>query len=279
MGLPSKDDALQEDRLSLTLSQGPLAHRPTGAVNYSIEGPRHRILFEPHPHRLRAVLGGETVLDTIRGQLLHESAMLPVLYAPIEDLREDLLEPTDHTTHCPFKGDASYWSIRVGDRVAENAVWYYPEPIGEAEWLKGYASVYWDAMDVWLDEEERVEGHLRDPYHLVEVRRSSRRVRVLLGDELIAESDTPAALFENSLPARWYLPPTGVRHELLRPSDTKTVCPYKGTASYFSVVAGDRVLEDAAWIYDEPLEMALKVGGHLCFLHDDLTIEVDGEPI
>jgi uncharacterized protein (DUF427 family) len=261
--------------MSLTFSHGPLAHRPTAAVNYAIEGPRHRILFEPHPHRLRAVLGGETVLDTTDGRLLHESGILPVLYVPIADLRQDLLEPTEHTTHCPFKGDASYWSVRVGDTLAENAVWHYPEPLPEAEWLKGYASIYWDAMDVWLDEEERVEGHLRDPYHLVEVRRSSRRVRVLLDDELIAESDAPAALFETGLPTRWYLPPTGVRHELLRPSETTTVCAYKGTASYFSIELGDRVIEDAVWSYPEPLEMALKAGGHLCFHHDELTVEVD----
>lgn len=279
MRLPSEDDALQQDRLSLTLSQGPLSHRPTGAVNYSIEGPRHRILFEPHPHRLRAVLGGETILDTTRGQRLHESAMLPVFYARIEALREDLLEPTDPTTHCPFTGDASYWSIRVGDRVAENAVWYCPEPIREAEWLRGYASAYWDAMDAWLDEEERVEGYLRDPYHLVEVRRSSRLVRVLAGNEIVAEGDAPAALFETGLATRWYLPPTAIRPELLRPSETTSVCPYKGTASYTSIDLGDRVLEDAAWTYREPLECALEVGGHFCFLHDDLTIEVDAEPI
>lgn len=265
--------------MTLTLSHGPLSHHPTTSVNYAIEGPRHRILFEPHRHRLRAIFSGETVLDTIRGQLLHESGISPVLYVPLADIRSDLLVATDHTTHCPFKGDASYWSVRVGGAEAENAVWAYPDPLPEAAWLRGFASVYWDAMDTWLDEDEPVLGHLRDPYHLVDVRRSARRVRILLGDEVIAESDTPAALFETGIPARWYLPPTAIRPELLRPSETTSVCPYKGTAEYASIAIGDRVLEDAAWTYREPLEMALKVGGHYCFSHHDLSIEVDGEVV
>lgn len=262
--------------MTLTLSYGPLAHRPTENVNYTIEGPRHRILFEPHPHRLRAILAGETVLDTTGGHLLHESGILPVLYVPMEDVREDLLEQTDHSTNCPFKGDASYWTISAGGKVAENAMWAYEEPLPEAAWLSGFASIDFGAMDVWMDEEEVVRGHLRDPYHLVEVRRASRRVRVLAGEEVIAESDSPAALYETGLPTRWYLPPTGIRSDLLRPTGNTSVCPYKGTAAYSSIVLEDRVLEDAAWAYPEPLEMALKIGGHVCFMHDDLAVEVDG---
>ena len=59
-------------------------------------------------------------------------------------------------SHCPFKGDASYWSVRVGDRVAENAVWTYEDPIAEASWLRGLVSVYPERMDAWLDEDEEV---------------------------------------------------------------------------------------------------------------------------
>ena len=95
-------------------------------------GPSNRLLFEAFPRRVRAVLGSQTVLDSNRAKLLHESAHLPQLYVPREDVRDDLLEATDHTTHCPFKGDASYWSVRAGDRVAENAVWGYPEPLEES---------------------------------------------------------------------------------------------------------------------------------------------------
>ena len=84
--------------------------------------------------------------------------------------------------------------------MAENAIWAYPEPNAESRWLQGYAGFYWGAMDEWYDEDERVEGHLRDPYHRVDVRRSSRHVRVLLGDEVMAETSRPLLL--PFLPAR-----------------------------------------------------------------------------
>ena len=75
-------------------------------------------------------------MDSRHAKLLHEQGHLPIYYFPEEDVRMDLLEPTDHATHCPLKGDASYWSVRVGDRVAENAVWGYPDPIEGAPPLR-----------------------------------------------------------------------------------------------------------------------------------------------
>jgi uncharacterized protein (DUF427 family) len=96
---------------------------------------------------VRAIFNGETVADSRRVKLMHETGHLPVYYFPEEDIREDLLEPTDHTTHCPFKGDASYRSVRVGDRVAENAVWAYPEPEENFAPLAGYAAFYAAKMD------------------------------------------------------------------------------------------------------------------------------------
>src|SRR2546423_1486134 len=111
--------------MSLTLASGPLAVRPAPS-NYAIDGPAHRLFFEPHPRRVRAVLAGRTVLDTVRGHLLHESNLLPVLYVPIEDLDASVLEPTDRRTVCPYKGDASYWSVRLPDgSLLEDAVWSY----------------------------------------------------------------------------------------------------------------------------------------------------------
>ena len=177
---------------------------------------------------MRARFAGEVVLDTTRGALLHESNILPRLYVPLEDVRADLLERTDHSTHCPFKGDASYWSVRVGDRVAENAVWTYEDPIAEASWLRGLVSVYPERMDAWLDEDEEVTG-LRDPYHRVDARRSSRRIEVRAGGEVLARSERPVVVAETGLPLRFYLPREDVL-AALRPSDTTAACPYKGRA-------------------------------------------------
>ncbi|TDC49137.1 DUF427 domain-containing protein [Actinomadura sp. KC345] len=260
--------------MSLTMRPGPLAGSPGDEVNFSIDGPKHRLFMHAFPRRVRARFGGETVLDTARGRFLHETGLLPVLYVPEEDVRTDLLEKTDHTTHCPFKGDAAYWTVRVGDRAAENAVWAYPEPMPESEWLRGFMAFYWGRMDAWYDEDEEVRGHLRDPFHRVDARQSSRHVRVLLDGEVVAESERPKVLSETGLPNRLYIPAADVRTELLTESTKRTVCPYKGEATYWSLDGA----EDAAWSYAEPLENAVKVAGHLCFDHEALTIETEPPP-
>jgi uncharacterized protein (DUF427 family) len=263
--------------MSLTISSGPLAGRSPENVNYQIEGPAHRLLMQEFPRRIRAVFGGETVLDTTHAMLLHETGLLPQLYIPRDRIRQDLLHATGHHTYCPFKGTASYWSVRAGDRVAENAMWAYPEPNPESAWLRGYVAFYWDRLDEWYDEDERAEGHIRDPYHRVDVRRSSRPVRVLLGDQVIAETTRPLLLSETGLPNRFYFPADDVRQDLLEATDTHTVCAYKGTASYWTVRAGDAKLTDAVWSYPRADGDAAPVSGYLSFLHEDLVVEA-GDP-
>jgi uncharacterized protein (DUF427 family) len=245
--------------MTLTFPGAPLASEPPTTTNYAIEGPRHRLLLHPFPRRVRARFAGEVVLDSTRGALLHESNILPRLYVPLEDVRADLLERTEHTTHCPFKGDASYWSVRVGDRVAENAVWTYESPIAEASWLRGLVSVYPERMDAWLDEDEEVTG-LRDPYHRVDARRSSRRIEVRSDGRVLARSERPVVVAETGLPLRFYLPREDVAAEL-RPSATTATCPYKGRSSYWSLDD----IDDVAWSYSEPLESMLAARDMVCF--------------
>jgi uncharacterized protein (DUF427 family) len=259
--------------MSLTIKPGPLADRTPATGNYRIDGPAHLLLMHDFPRRVRAVFAGETVLDTDGAKLLHETGLRPQLYVPIDDLNQELLKPTEHHTDCPFKGTASYWSVVAGDRVAENAIWSYPDPNPESKWLRGYAGPYWQSMDAWYDEDEEIPG-LRDPFHRVDVRDSSRHVRVTAGDQVLAETSRPRILSETGLPNRFYIPPEDVRQDLLSWSQAHTVCPYKGTASYWSVRAGDRVLSDAVWSYPEAEGDSAKVRGYLCFGHDDISVDV-----
>ena len=262
--------------MSLTRGSGPLSVRPA-PTNYTIDGPAHRIFFEPHPRRVRAVFAGRTVLDTVRGHLLYESNLAPVLYVPLEDLDESALEPTDHTSHCPFKGDASYWSLRVGGRVSENAVWTYREPLEAASWLAGYAALYWNRVDAWYEEDDEVRSHLRDPYHRVDARPSSRRVEVVSGDAPLAESERAVLVFETGLPVRAYMPRGDVQVEL-EPSAKRTVCPYKGEASYWSVRLPDgSLLEDAVWSYETGrllVDGPPQIADLVAFLHDDVEVRI-----
>jgi uncharacterized protein (DUF427 family) len=260
--------------MTLTRFPGPLAGSEGQLVNYRIDGPAHQLLMHPFPRRVRAELAGVTVLDTRDGVLLHETGLAPQLYVPESDVRTDLLERSELHTYCPFKGEASYYSVRVGDHLERDAVWYYPDPKDSAPWLKGYVAVYWTRMDRWLDEDEETVGHLPDPFHRVDIRATSRRVRVLAGDTVIADTTRALLLSETGLPNRYYLPAADITGELV-PSDTRTVCPYKGRTNYWSLKLGaDRELVDVAWSYEDPLPESARIAGYRSFAHDELTVEV-----
>lgn len=265
--------------MGLTRTDGPLSPRAPQTVNYGIDGPAHKLLMHPFPRRVRAEFAGRTILDTTRGVLLHETALLPRLYVPETDLDADAFVGSDHTTHCPFKGDATYRTLQVGGRTVPDALWAYPEPTQAAPWLRGLASLYWDAADAWFDEDEQVHAHLTDPYTRVDVRPTSRHVEVFAGDTLVAESHAPLRLDETGLPTRWYLSPADVLVPLTA-SDTHMHCPYKGRSHYWNLALPDgREIPDAGWGYADPLPESSRIADRVSFLHDDLRTLVDGTEI
>lgn len=266
--------------MSMMFGHGPFGTDPRGRFNFDPGAPEAALYFEDSPRRVRVVFNGETVADSTRMKLLHETGHMPVYYFPIDDVRPELLEPTDRRTRCPHKGEATYASIRVGDRVAENAAWRYPDPIDGAPPLGAYLAFEWEAMDAWHEEDEEVFVHARDPYHRVDALTSSRHVRVRAGGEVVAETRRPVLLFETSLPVRCYIPREDVRMELLEPSPTRSRCPYKGKASgYWHVRAGATRVDDAGWVYDEPLPAAVLIAGRIAFYSEKVEVEVDGGEI
>jgi adenylate cyclase len=117
----------------------------------------YEIRFEPSKKRVSIEFNGARIADSSRALVLHETRLPPAYYFPAEDVRMDLLDKTGHTTHCPFKGNASYWSVKVGDRVAENAVWAYEEPYRDAEPIRGYLSFYRDKVSLVHEGGEETE--------------------------------------------------------------------------------------------------------------------------
>src|SRR5712692_2278417 len=152
-----------------------------------------RFRWEDSNRRVRVVFGGITIADSRHVMLLHEYGRLPVFYFPMEDVRKDVLEATNHRTHSPLKGEASYWTIQVGNRVAEHAAWSYASPLPNGPKVEGYMAFYWDQMDAWYEEDEQVFAHARDPYKRVDVLRSSRHVHVVLGGVIIADTQHPGS--------------------------------------------------------------------------------------
>jgi uncharacterized protein (DUF427 family) len=237
----------------------------------------HRVQVELTPRRVRVEFNGQTIADSKRAVLLRETGHLPVYYFPPEDVRSEFLEPTQEHTRCPYKGEASYWSVRVGDKVAENAMWGYLDPLPGREDIRGYRAFYWNRVDHWYEEDEEIFKHPRDPYHRVDVLQSTRKVRVEVGGQVVAESSQPRLLFETGLPTRYYLPVEDVKMDLLEPTDTSSVCPYKGTASYWKL-KNDPSGRDIAWSYKDPIPECPKIRGLIAFFNERVDgLYVDGE--
>jgi len=131
-------------------------------------------------------------------------------------------------------------------------------------------------MDEWLEEDEPIYVHPRDPYKRVDILGSSRHVVVQIDGVTVADSHQPRILFETSLPPRYYLPLPDVRMDLLRPSEHKSHCPYKGEASYWDVVLPDgTVHEGLVWGYRTPLPESQKIAGLVAFYDEKVDVFLD----
>jgi uncharacterized protein (DUF427 family) len=112
-----------------------------------LPGPDHPIKIERNTARVRVIFAGQVIADTTRALTLTEASYPAVQYVPREDTKMDLLKPTDHASHCPYKGDASYFSIQIDGHVAENAVWSYQQPFPAMAQIAGYLAFYPKRVD------------------------------------------------------------------------------------------------------------------------------------
>lgn len=233
-----------------------------------------RIRIETSGKRIRTHLGGEPVADTINARLVWEKPYYPVYYFPESDVRTELLTPTDHTERSPSRGTARFFTVKGSDRTAERAAYRYVDsPI---EGLRDLIAFVWNSMDAWFEEDEEVFVHARDPYTRVDILSSSRHIEVVVNGVKVADSHHPRLLFETGLPARYYLPKTDVRMDLLTPTDTKSQCPYKGTAEYWTVRTDGEEFEDIVWSYRTPVRESMPIAGLVSFYNEKVDIFVDG---
>jgi uncharacterized protein (DUF427 family) len=264
--------------MTLTIGTAPFGSAPAGRFNFDPQPPEHALHVEPSPRRVRVMLGGQAVADSTRAQLLQPPQQTALYLFPHEDVRRDLLQPSENTASAPALGAATFWTVRAGDAVAENAAYSYEQPPDSAAMVQGQMAFVWDAMDAWFEEDEEVFVHPRDPYHRIDVLRSSRHVVIRWGNTVVADSTRPRMLLETGLPVRWYLPREDVRTDLLAPSYTTTPCPYKGVAQYWTLRDGDREERDVVWSYPEPMHDAEAVQGLMCFFDERLELTADAGP-
>jgi uncharacterized protein (DUF427 family) len=237
---------------------------------------RVSILIDPSPRRISVKFNGQIVGDTKEALIVHERGRVPVYYFPSDGVRTDYLVPTSQETQCAIKGTVSYWTVVVGDRSAENAAWSYQTPLAGSEVLAGYISFDWDQMDAWFEEDEEIFEHARDPYRRVDALRSSRHVKVVVDDVTVAETDHPVLVFETGTPVRYYIAPEDIDMSLLEASDVQTRCPYKGIASYWSLVVQNKRYDNSVWSYQEPIPELPQIKGLYAFYGDHTKIYVDG---
>ena len=229
---------------------------------------------------VRAYLDEVTVVDSRHPLLFWEERFPVPAYAfPRSDVRTDLLEETHaDPPREPFfflpKGPVSRWyDVTVGERTVPHAAWVRDTPeLDELLVLNWQPGV----LDRWLEEDEPVAGHPRDPHKRVEAIASSRHVVVELNGVRLADTKRPVLLFETDLPTRYYLSPEDVNQAALESTSNRSLCPYKGVADRYWSVTGQPDATDVCWSYSAPLPAVAKVAGLMAFYNEVVDITVDG---
>jgi uncharacterized protein (DUF427 family) len=235
-----------------------------------------RVRAEPSNKRVRVFLGGVCIVDSTDALYVWEGPRYPQYYLPGSDFADGVLAPSTTVTRSPSRGTASHFIVRAGDREAIDAAWSYDDsPMAE---LCGRVRLDWQAMDAWFEEDEEVFVHPRDPYTRVQILPSSRHVVVTVDDLVVAESSRPSFLHETGLPRRTYIPKVDVRMARLELTETTSGCPYKGTATYWTVRTDEARHPDLAWSYPAPLRESSPIAELVAFYDERVDLTVDGEP-
>lgn len=223
---------------------------------------------------IRGWVDDKPIVDT-RAALLFWVEDFPVPTYAIDwaDTAREAFRPTDrpssrHRFYGPHSEVSQWFDVVVGERTLKHAAWTLadlPERV-VVSWQPG-------VLDRWTEEDEEVIEHPRDPHARVDALPSSRRIRVLDGDTVLAESTRPVLLFETGLPVRYYLPTEDVDLRLFTSSPTRSRCPYKGaTTAYWSRPE----LPNIAWCYGDPFPAVGAIAGRVAFYNELVDVEIDG---
>jgi uncharacterized protein (DUF427 family) len=228
--------------------------------------------IEPAPRRVRGYLSDRLVFDTTSARYVWEFPYYPQYYIPLSDVRVELLRDENHAQKVQL-GPSRTFSLVSGDKTYESAARVFDDGDGP---VAGLVRFEWDRL-AWFEEDEPIWGHPRNPYVRVDALRSHRHVTVALDGVPLADTHSPVLLFETGLPTRYYIDRTDVAFEHLEPSETQTLCPYKGvTSGYWSVRIEGHLHQDLAWTYHYPLPSVAPITSMVAFYNEKLDITVDG---
>ncbi|KAK0830087.1 hypothetical protein LTR03_016026 [Friedmanniomyces endolithicus] len=242
------------------------------AIKLGTDGP-HKTL--PTPRMIKLLFNGSYILKTTHAHYVWEHPYYPHFYVPLAELqstssqtqltiseRETYHSPSDHKTIL-----AHQLSLTVGTKSTSNVL-SFPSTLteGPAAPLAGLVRIDFDSLDAWFEEDTPIHVHPKDPFKRLDILSSTRPIRVLINRVLVAETST------------FYLPFSALLDPgVLRASATRTRCPYKGEAEYWSVEVGGEVYEDVIWYYRTPTMESAAVAGLVCFYNEKVDIELDGK--
>jgi uncharacterized protein (DUF427 family) len=261
--------------MGLAWQQGPLA---TGSVGHFLtEQPLPpRLLFaEPLRRRMRVRFADRWIADSEDVVLLHEPGRYPVAYFPKSDIEEGILASEDRVTQHKDLGDTQWFSVRVAGQEANHSAWQHTGLPGHAAVLDGRQAFAWRAIDAFYEEDERIVGHAADTYHRIDIRSTSRHLVVRDGDQVIADTQHPLALYESGFAPRWYVRREDIDTSALKPAEGQTFCPYKGIASYYDIGGRKR----AAWSYVNAGKEVDRVSNMVSFEPDKIDIYLDSKQL
>ncbi len=258
--------------MGLAWQQGPLAPGAIGRFLVPGRLPERLLFAEPLRRRMRVRFADTWVVDSEDVTLLHEPGRYPVAYFPLGDVSPGILELSDHTTQHRDFGTTAWYTVRAGSDSKPRAAWQHTELPGYAGELTGRIAFAWRAMDAFYEEDQRLVGHAADPYHRIDIRKTSRHLVVRDGGQVIADTKQPLALYESGFAPRWYVPRADVDESALTPVEFQTLCPYKGVCSYYDIGDARR----AAWSYLDAWPEVAAVTGFVSFEPDLVEVTRDG---
>jgi uncharacterized protein (DUF427 family) len=259
--------------MGLAWQQGPLAVGSTGHFLTPEPLPERLLFVEPLRRRMRVRFGDAWIADSEDVLLLHEPGHYPVAFFPISAVTDGVLEAEDRVTQHRELGATRWFTAHGGDASVPRGAWQYSELPAYADALANRVAFAWRAMDAFYEEDERIVGHAADPYHRIDIRRTSRHLVVKDGDRVVVDTIRPLVLFESGFAPRWYVPREDIDESALTSVEGETFCPYKGLASYYAI--GGR--KGAGWYYPDAWDEVASIRNMVSFEADQVDVFLDGE--
>lgn len=165
--------------------------------------------------------------------------------------------------------------MNAGEKPTAHGAWQHTGLPAHASVLQDRVAFAWSLMDAFYEEDERIVGHAADPYHRIDIRKTSRHLVVQDSGRTIADTKRPLVLYETGFAPRWYVPRADVEESALVLVDGQTFCPYKGLASYYDI--GDH--RKAAWSYREAWPESGRISDFVSFEADIVDVFIDGKQL